>query len=156
MRQKERFKKSGFGGGICWHPVVRHHKWHRTRAVYSAAVKFFACVCCVFTHCSCVIHRSVWSVALVWFTVLSDPPFSYNSIGIYSRVILNSIGISSCLRWKFMKTNFAQDIEKYVKFSRLEGFFSKFLRIFKTLKNHISEKQSWIKNVYGRKCRKCS
>ena len=40
---------------------------------------------------------------------------------------------------------FAQKIEKYVKFNRPKGYlilriFSKFLRIFKTLKNHISGK----------------
>ena len=42
---------------------------------------------------------------------------------------------------------FAQKIEKYVKFNRPKGFsilriFSKLLRIFKTLKNKISEKKS--------------
>ena len=45
---------------------------------------------------------------------------------------------------------FAQKIEKYVKFNRPKGFFilmifSIFLRIFKTLKIHISEKKS---NMY--------
>ena len=42
---------------------------------------------------------------------------------------------------------FAKKIEKYVKFNRLKGFFifkifSKFLRLFKTLKNHIFEKKT--------------
>ena len=50
--------------------------------------------------------------------------------------------------------NFAHKIEKYVKFNRPKGFF--ILRISKTLKNHISEKKSNIKNAYGKKCRKCS
>ena len=45
------------------------------------------------------------------------------------------------------KKMFAQKIEKYVKFNRSKGFFilrifSMFLRIFKTLKNHISVKKS--------------
>ena len=44
------------------------------------------------------------------------------------------------------KKNFAQKIEKYVKFNKSKGFFilkifSKFLRLFKTLKNHIFEKK---------------
>ena len=47
------------------------------------------------------------------------------------------------------KKMFAQKIEKYVKFNRLKGFFilrifSKFVLIFKTLKNHILKKKSKI------------
>ena len=37
---------------------------------------------------------------------------------------------------------FAQKIEKYVKFNRLNGFFTSFYAFFKTLKNHVSEKKS--------------
>ena len=44
------------------------------------------------------------------------------------------------------KCFFAHKIEKYVKFNRPNSFFllrisSNFLRIFKTLKNHVSEKK---------------
>ena len=45
------------------------------------------------------------------------------------------------------KKLFAEKIEKYVKINGTEGYFilricSKFVRIFKTLKNHISGKKS--------------
>ena len=50
------------------------------------------------------------------------------------------------------KIVFAQKIEKYVKFNRPKGFFilrifTKILRIFKTLKNHISENKKT--KMYG-------
>ena len=48
-----------------------------------------------------------------------------------------------------MKTYFANKIKKHVKFYRSKGFFvfkifSKFERLFKTLKNHLFEKISKI------------
>ena len=48
------------------------------------------------------------------------------------------------------KKNFAQKIEKYVKFNRPEGFFilrifSKLLRIFKTIRKHITGKKKIYK-----------
>ena len=68
----------------------------------------------------------------------------------FYQICHSDLGIhASGLRWKFMKKNVAQKIESYVKFNRPKGFFilrifSKFLRIFKTLKKYICGKKSKI------------